>query len=147
MSITKSTFDVFKTEDSIRFDFSSTMNNIDAVCEEASHYLRSAVDGIEKQLFTINLVIREGLTNAVRHGNTNDPGKIVRFELSIIKKEMIKMMIEDEGDGFDWREQRKKNLSDDQDHGRGIIIMETYFSRYSYNEKGNILYLEKIIVS
>jgi serine/threonine-protein kinase RsbW len=98
MSITKSTFDVFKTEDSIRFDFSSTMKNIDAVCEEASHYLRSAVDGIEKQLFTINLVIREGLTNAVRHGNTNDPGKIVRFELSIIKKEMIKMMIEDEGD-------------------------------------------------
>lgn len=147
MPIRKSIFDVFKTEDSIRFDFSSTMKHIDAVCEEANRYLCSAVDGIEKELFIINLVIREGLTNAVRHGNTNDPGKIVRFELSIINKEKIKMMIEDEGDGFDWREQRNETLADDQEHGRGIIIMGTYFSRYSYNEKGNILYLEKIIAS
>ena len=147
MPIRKATFVVFKTEDSIRFDFSSTMEHIDAVCEEANHYLRSAVAGIENQLFVINLVIREGLTNAVRHGNAGDPGKIVRFELSIINKKMIKMMIEDEGDGFDWREQRNEILPDDQDHGRGILIMGTYFSRYSYNEKGNILYLEKIIAS
>ena len=147
MPIRKASFDVFKTEDSIRFDFSSTMKHIDAVCEEANQYLRSAVAGIEKQLCIINLVIREGLTNAVRHGNAGDPGKIVRFELSIINKEMIKIMIEDEGEGFDWREQRNEILPDDQDHGRGILIMGTYFSRYSYNEKGNILYLEKIIDS
>jgi serine/threonine-protein kinase RsbW len=147
VSIMKSTFDVLKTEDSIRFDFSSTMKNIDAVCEEANHYLRSTLTGIEKHLFPINLVIREGLTNAVRHGNACDPRKNVKFELSVINKEMIKMMIEDEGNGFDWREQQNETFSDDQDHGRGIIIMETYFSRYSYNDKGNILYLEKIIVS
>ena len=147
MSIKKASFDVFKTEASIRFDFPSTMKNIDAVCEETILYLRSTLAGIEKHLFTINLVIREGLTNAVRHGNAGDPGKNVRFELSIINKEMIKMMIEDEGDGFDWRQQLNEILTDDQDHGRGIIIMGTYFSRYSYNEKGNILYLEKIIAS
>ena len=94
MSIKKNTFDVFKAKDFIRFDFSSTMKNIDAVCEEADQYLRSSVAGIEKHLFPINLVIREGLTNAVRHGNQGDPGKTVRFELSIIKKEIIKMMID-----------------------------------------------------
>lgn len=147
MSTVKSTYDVFKAKDSIRFDFSSTMTNIDSVCKEASHYLRSTLTGIEKHLFPINLVIREGLTNAVRHGNAGDPGKIVKFELNIINKEMIKMMIEDEGDGFDWREQCNETLADDQEHGRGIIIMKTYFSRYSYNEKGNVLYLEKIISS
>lgn len=147
MSIRKNTFDVFKAKDFIRFDFSSTMKNIDAACEEAGQYLRSSVAGIEKHLFPIKLVIREGLTNAVRHGNAGDPEKIVRFELSIINKEMIKMMIEDEGRGFDWREKCNEILVDDQEHGRGIIIMETYFSSYSYNEKGNILFLEKIITS
>lgn len=147
MIIEKSTYAVTKTKDSIRFDFSSTMRNIDVVCEEANRYLRSTLAGIEKHLFPINLVIREGLTNAVRHGNIGDPGKIVKFELRVVNKETIKMMIEDEGDGFDWRRQRSETLADDQDHGRGIIIMETYFSRYSYNEKGNILYLEKAIPS
>jgi serine/threonine-protein kinase RsbW len=145
MAIKNSNFDVFKGKDFIRFDFSSTMKNIDAVCEQTGQYLRSTVAGIEKHLFPIHLVIREGLTNAVRHGNVGDPGKIVRFELSIINKEMIKMMIEDEGKGFDWRGQRNKILEDDQEHGRGIIIMGTYFSSCSYNEKGNILFLEKII--
>ncbi len=147
MSIEKTTFDVLKTKDSIRFIFSSTLKNIDTVCEESNRYLRSAFSEIEKHLFPINLVIREGLTNAVRHGNAGDPGKIVRFELSIVNQEMIKMMVEDEGDGFDWREQLNELHADDEDHGRGIIIMETYFSRYSYNEKGNVLYLEKIITS
>jgi serine/threonine-protein kinase RsbW len=145
MATKKSNFDVFKGKGFIRFDFSSTMENIDAVCEQTDQYLRSTVTGIEKHLFPIQLVIREGLTNAVRHGNVGDPGKIVRFELSIINKEMIKMMIEDEGKGFDWREQRNEILEDDQEHGRGIIIMGTYFSSCSYNEKGNILFLEKII--
>ncbi len=147
MPIKRSTFDVIRAQDCIRFDFSSTMKNIDEVCEETIHYLRSIFPEIEKHLFPINLVIREGLTNAVRHGNAGDPGKNVKFELSIINKEMIKMMIEDEGEGFDWREHKTGNFTEDQDHGRGIPIMETYFSRYSYNDKGNILYLEKIIVS
>ncbi|OGR28227.1 MAG: hypothetical protein A2277_13265 [Desulfobacterales bacterium RIFOXYA12_FULL_46_15] len=147
MIIERSTYAVSKTKDSIRFDFSSSMRNIDTVCEEANRYLLSTLTGIEKHLFPINLVIREGLTNAVRHGNVGDPGKIVKFELRVINKEMIKMMIEDEGDGFDWRQQRRKILDDSEDHGRGIIIMETYFNRYSYNEKGNILYLEKTIIS
>lgn len=145
MATQKSNVDVFKAKDFIRFDFSSTMENIDAVCVQTEQYLRSAVAGIEKHLFPIQLVIREGLTNAVRHGNEGDPGKIVRFELSIINKEMIKMMIEDEGKGFDWRGHRNEILDDDREHGRGIIIMGTYFSSCSYNEKGNILFLEKII--
>ncbi len=147
MPVTKSILDIFKTEDSIKFNFSSTMKNIDTVCEQTNNYLRSAVDGIEKQLFSINLVIREGLTNAVRHGNAGDPGKNVKFELSLINKKIIRIMIEDEGEGFDWRERLHETPPDDQDHGRGIIIISTYFSRYSYNEKGNVLYLEKIIAS
>ena len=145
MSLKGNDFHILQTKDSIGFTFSSTMGNIDEACERATCYLRSKIAGIEKQLFPINLVIREGLTNAVRHGNTCDPGKRVRFLLTIISNESIKLMIEDEGKGFDWRKQQGKDCFKDEDHGRGIVIMDTYFSHYSYNDKGNILYLEKDI--
>ena len=136
-----------QTADSLSFIFSSTMGNIDDVCERTIKYLRLKIKGIEKLLFPINLVIREGLTNAVRHGNASDPEKTVRFLLTIVNNKSIKLMIEDEGDGFDWRKQQKEDLPENMDHGRGIIIMDTYFSHYSYNDKGNILYLEKNISS
>ncbi|MBU1341291.1 MAG: ATP-binding protein [Proteobacteria bacterium] len=145
MTSTHPFFDVFTTEDSIDFTFSSTLENIDEVCEQITNYLRFRIEGIEKQLFPINLVMREGLTNAVRHGNAGDPEKKVRFMLTIVNNGLLKLMIEDQGNGFDWRKQQIEDLDEDEDHGRGIIIMETYFSRYSYNEKGNILYLEKDI--
>jgi serine/threonine-protein kinase RsbW len=136
-------FDVFKTEDSIRIAFSSTLENIDDVCMQTTKYLLVHVKEIKKQLFAINLVLREGLTNAVRHGNASDPEKIVRFMLKIDSSDLIRLVIEDQGNGFDWQKQKHVKIPDDADHGRGILIMDTYCSRYFYNEKGNILYLEK----
>ena len=143
MTLRKPIFNVREKNDSIDFTFSSTMKNIDNVCDQTTQYLKSKITGIDKQLFPINLVIREGLTNAVRHGNESDPEKIVRFLVSIVNNELLKLMIEDEGSGFDWRNHQAEDPSGDQDHGRGIVIMDTYFSRYSFNEKGNVLYLEK----
>lgn len=147
MVLLKPFFQTELAEDSIGFVFSSTLENIDIVCRKTSDFLRSKIQGIEPQLFPINLVIREGLTNAIRHGNKNDPQKNVRFQLVIKKGPSIQVEIEDQGRGFDWKKQRYEDLHEDEDHGRGIIIMETYFTNYSYNEKGNILYLEKDIFS
>jgi hypothetical protein len=36
-------------------------------------------------------------------------------------------------------------MDETADHGRGLMIMEQYFSRYWYNESGNKLLLEKSI--
>ncbi len=136
-------FEVVQTSDSINFHFSSTMKNIDEVCDRCTSYLVSKIEGVAKQLFAINLVMREGLTNAVRHGNAGNPEKKVKFLLMITQNQILKLIIEDEGDGFDWRNQKEEGPRDDEDHGRGIIIIDTYFTSYSYNEKGNILFLEK----
>jgi len=90
----KQIFDVIKTKDSICFSFSSTMGNIDEVCEQTTGYLRATIQDIEKQLFPINLVIREGLTNAVRHGNACDPAKLVKFMLTVKANATLSLMIE-----------------------------------------------------
>lgn len=140
---TNGIFETSKTEDSIEFTFSSTMENIDLVCAQVTDFLRSGINDVEQHIFPINLVLREGLTNAIRHGNSNNPEKIVKCLLEICDGSRLLMTIEDQGDGFDWEKQQSAELPGSDDHGRGIIIMDTYFSRYSYNEKGNILYLEK----
>lgn len=143
--MTQIRFDVSKTADSISFVISSTLENIDSVCEKATEFLRSKIENIQEHLFSINLVIREGLTNAVRHGNRNDPEKEVRFLLKLENDCRLKMVIEDQGKGFDWKKQKCVIPDESEDHGRGVAIMGAYFSGYSYNEKGNILFLEKDI--
>ena len=148
MASKKPVFEVQQTSDSIAICFSSTFAHIDQVCEETRFFLTSRLEGIEKDWFAIHLVLREGLTNAVRHGNQGDPEKMVQFSASVIftglnGPQTIKIVIEDAGEGFNWQAQQKIQVDDDEDHGRGFAIMTAYFSRYAYNEKGNILYLEK----
>ena len=147
MAANSPVFNVLETKSSICFTFSSTMENIDDVCDQTNQYIRSHLQDSEDLLFSIDLVIREGLTNAVRHGNLNDPEKRVQFLLTLVNKRFIQLKIEDEGNGFDWRKQQTAEFRENNDHGRGIWIMGTYFNRYSYNDKGNILYLEKDLSS
>lgn len=138
-------FEISQSADSLGFVFSSTYTHIDQVCEHITQYLKTRLKNISSHLFSVNLVVREGLTNAVRHGNSGDPEKVVKCQMIIENQKTIRLVIEDEGSGFDWRKQARTSAGDEADHGRGGMIMQAYFDRCSYNEKGNILYLEKDI--
>lgn len=137
-------FEIHRTNTGITVLFSSCLKNIDAVCQVVSKYLLYRLPALQRpdHRFAVNLVMREALTNAVLHGNKNDPAKDVRFILKIIEDTSIQLEIEDQGKGFDWRKYRACALPAATDHGRGISIMETYFTRYAYNEKGNKLFLQ-----
>ena len=59
-------------------------------------------------------------------------------------KGLVAFEIQDQGDGFDW-----KNLPDPTDpnninarHGRGILMARHAFTAMRYNEKGNAVTLE-----
>ena len=143
MDSPKEVFEVIKSKESIEITFSSTLENIDRSCIEINDFLSSASENIASELFAINLVTREGLSNAVRHGNKKDPEKTVHLFLEIIEDKSLKMRIEDQGDGFNWRELDEFLLDEDSESGRGLIIIETYFTSFGYNDKGNVLYLQK----
>jgi len=138
-------FEVTGSKDKLHIRFSSFLEYIDEACKAVTRFLESEQEGLAHHLFAINLVLREGLTNAVRHGNKNDPDKLVDFQLKIDGEKFILLKIADQGEGFDWKTQQASELPGKEGHGRGVHIMETYFTRYSYNPKGNILYLEKKI--
>ena len=135
--------DVSKTRLEIRF--SSDLKQIDRVCTRTDAFLNTLPQIRKPHLFSIHLVIREGLTNAVRHGNKNDPEKAVYLSIDAASKRHLRLTIKDEGDGFDWRNVTAKSVDEAVESGRGIPIMEAYFTRYGYNRKGNVLYLEKDI--
>lgn len=139
-------FEVIASEDTLHIRFSSFLENIDEACKTVIRFSKSGRKEVVPHLFAIHLVLREGLINAVRHGNKNDPDKLVDFQLKVNRANSISIEIADQGEGFDWKAQQLPGLPEDEDHGRGIPIMKTYFNRYSYNQRGNRLYLEKKIL-
>ncbi len=131
-------FDVLHKSDRLTIFFSSTMENIDRVDTETKKFLTE--NGLQSKEFAICLGMREGLTNAIRHGHHFDQTKTVVYSL-IIKDSRLIMEIEDEGEGFDWRAVQEKEPGINSDHGRGISIIRNYFNEYMYNDKGNKIVL------
>lgn len=152
-------FNVLETPESITITFSSTMENVDRTCSETIRFLMdffsnsdcsSEVDCYEcfkSHLFSIQLVMREGLTNAVRHGNCLNPSKTVECSVRMGPDYLLRVEIEDQGEGFDWKKIRFRGIDSDEtsEHGRGLMIIEQYFAKYWYNDSGNRLVLEKPI--
>lgn len=137
-------FKINETENSLSVFMGSSLEMIDTVSEKVSHFLDK--HGLKSHTFAVCLVLREGLSNSVRHAHQQDPDKIVNFSLEISGNELI-MEIEDQGKGFDWKE--RLDVVDESfydpmlEHGRGMKIMDQYFCSIKYNEKGNKLTLKR----
>lgn len=93
--------------------------------------------------FETEVVLREGLTNAVVHGNREDAEKEVTFEAKVTGLQLT-LIFADEGAGFDWR---KKLAVDEVDAfatcGRGILLMRSYGYDLTGNERGNRIELRR----
>jgi serine/threonine-protein kinase RsbW len=71
---------------------------------------------------------REILTNAVRHGNKNDESKTVYVSYYLWKDHMFRLIIEDEGTGFDYFSYLQKIKQEDElrvQH-RGIFLIDSF---------------------
>ena len=143
MAACRQFIELTKTHTRMALRFFSSVDCIDDVCAAVIDFLKTRKALFSPHLFSINLVMREGLTNAVRHGNKGDPEKTVDVEIEIVRERVLKVCIADQGEGFDWHRVQKTAMPDDADHGRGMPIMKAYFNHCQYNQKGNILYLEK----
>lgn len=135
-----SDFCITHETDRLKISFRSTMENIDRADQESKIFLEN--NGLQSEIFSVCLCMREGLTNAVRHGHQNDESKIVKYSLVRSGNRLI-MEIEDEGQGFDWKRIKKMKPVFESDHGRGLAIIQKYFSTHTFNDKGNKLTLIK----
>ena len=123
--------------------FSSDMGTAHHLIEEVMTAVRTD-SWNDKDLFAVELVLEEALTNAVKHGNHSDPAKNVRFECKLNSRKCW-VRIEDEGSGFD-----PNSLADPREpanqmaaSGRGILLVRHFATRVKWNERGNVIEFEK----
>jgi len=92
--------------------------------------------------FDAELLLREALTNAVVHGCDANPNMQVRCILRLNRRRLL-IIVQDDGDGFDWRAawNHAADLADCS--GRGVEILRRYANHVRYNNRGNAVAMIK----
>ena len=93
---------------------------------------------IKPERSNLFIALDEAFVNAVKHGNKNNPQKLVRITAELSPKEAC-FTVEDEGDGFNIQE-----IPDPCDPanlfkstGRGVLLIYNIMDEVEYNAQGN----------
>jgi serine/threonine-protein kinase RsbW len=93
---------------------------------------------IKPERSNLFIALDEAFVNAVKHGNKNDPTKLVRITAELSSKEAC-FTVEDEGEGF-----KVQDIPDPCDpanlfktSGRGVLLIYNIMDEVEYNAQGN----------
>ena len=124
------------TEQVIRLDLPSSMELVyvlDAIISEILREMGFDEEASEQ----VNLAVIEAGTNAIKHGNKEDPNKRTHFEF-IVQSDKLIVAVQDQGAGFD-----RSEVADPLDpanllksSGRGIFLMEACMDEVIYHKSG-----------
>ena len=122
---------------------SACLSNVDIVCAQLAAWLKE--QDLSMDLFAWELLAREALNNAILHGCKLDPALHVCCELQYTEM-ALKLKIQDEGIGFDWRSHLEKEIADeDLENGRGIPLYRLYADSVEFNLCGNQVLLTRLL--
>ncbi len=90
------------------------------------------------------LCLDEVLVNAIVHGNKEDKAKKVDVSL-FVENRLWAVRIEDEGEGFSEEIVPDSECDEywDSEHGRGIMLLQSYMDEIWYYDRGNRVQLAK----
>ncbi len=88
--------------------------------------------------FAVRVAVEEALTNAMQHGNRDDPDKTVTLEYAV-EPDSVLIEIEDQGLGFDPGAVPDPTRDENVDipSGRGIMLIRAYMTEVSFSTEGN----------
>lgn len=129
------------------FEFDVTIPSDTSRGHEVQERILNQLEGVgfpDRDLFGIKLALEEGIVNAIKHGNGMDPSKSV-FVKCEYDGHMVRVIIEDEGPGFDPTDVPDPTDDDnlEKPSGRGLMLMRAFMTRIEYNDRGNRVILEK----
>jgi serine/threonine-protein kinase RsbW len=125
---------------------SSRYENIELAQAALAHVCRQR--GIDSEMeHWIGMALREGVANAVKHGNRLDPGKRVLVKLDGAADELT-IVIGDEGTGFDPERISDPLAPENQmkTSGRGIFYIRTFMDDVAFSRGeggGTVLTMRK----
>ncbi|MEM6334383.1 MAG: ATP-binding protein [Planctomycetota bacterium] len=122
----------------------SELDRVPVVVEAIVGAVSEAGGYSERCVFAVRLAVDEAVTNAIRHGNGQDPDKSVTVEYEV-GADRLSVSICDEGSGFKPEElpdpTEPENLI--RTHGRGVMLMHAYMTEVTYSAEGNCVTLVK----
>ena len=95
--------------------------------------------------FEIELALREALSNAIVHGNQQDPDKCVYVKCRCTEDGEVSITVEDEGGGFKSDTVPDPTSPDNRlrTHGRGIYLMRTSMDEVRFERDGSVVHMRK----
>lgn len=99
---------------------------------------------IKPERSNLFIALDEAFVNAVKHGNKNDPTKLVRITAELSPQE-ARFTVEDEGEGFDVEQIPDPRDPDNlfKSSGRGVLLIYNIMDKVEYNARGNRLTMVK----
>ena len=126
-----------QVHEKIEFELPSDLSLMNGVLE----YLQERVSKlglIAPDKSNLFIALDEAFVNAVKHGNKNDPSKLLKITAELSAKE-ASFTVEDEGEGFDIHQ-----IPDPCDpanlfrtSGRGVLLIYNIMDEVEYNAQGN----------
>ena len=96
----------------------------------------------------VNLAVIEAGTNAIKHGNREEPRKRAYFDFMMYPEELV-VIVRDEGEGFDAQTTedplKPENLLNSS--GRGLFLMEACMDSVDFSQNGTVVAMTKKITS
>ena len=125
----------------ITLQIQSETDNLNSV-EKFLQDLKKRCDISEEFYFAIWAAVSEAVINAIVHGNKNDKRKIVSIDVSH-EKSICMFSIEDQGEGFDYRNIKFSTFSDNliKIGGRGILLMKKLSRHLRFSKNGRCVKL------
>lgn len=113
-----------------------------SVVERMIEEVRDAYNVNEDTFGNMLVALTEAVTNAIHHGNKNDPSKTVRVQYGCTHNTLT-FTVSDEGKGFDFY-----NLPDptapenlERECGRGIFLMKHLADQLIFSDGGRVVEL------
>ena len=132
-----------ETERVVRLSLPSSMRHVYLLDVVVTDILKETdfTEDIQEQ---INLAVIEAGTNAIKHGNKENPIKRATIEFTLAE-DKLEIVIEDEGEGF-----TRQEVADPLDpenllksSGRGLFLMEACMDSVTYENNGTIIKMVK----
>lgn len=112
-------------------------STLDAVDHQVSQLLNDLTQQLDTyDGFTLDLILREALSNAVIHGNHSKPDLVIFFSIMLVGS-WFHLSIEDQGTGYDWTSLVSETPRPDDEQGRGLSIILQYGKDVELNHRGN----------
>lgn len=108
--------------------------------------VRAELHGVPRsQAFALRNGLHEAVVNAVRHGNGQDPEKLVRIAYGFVGND-VWIEVEDQGPGFDATivADPCSDTNRERPGGRGLHLMQHFMSSVEYNDRGNCVRMLRV---